>query len=302
MFGLIMLAGLGLSLATFIDLDHGAPRDEDDKDDDQTVEAEPVDGAGSLLDDTFDAEGGGAIDNQVEPPAGVGGAASQVELPGVDSTEILMPNPATAAERAPVPIQASESIFGDEDGNKIAGSGADNLINGNGGNDLISGKAGNDTIIAFDDGNDSVNGNLGNDNLHGYHVQNVPGDISFVVEDGQKDFLDGGRGSDNLFLGSGDVGTGGRGADDFHVSWDVSDGHPAEIMDYDPAKDQLYVDYASQHSDADMTSISDWEKTIETADMADGSGSIISIDGEEIARIHGVTGILPSDVVLVFQP
>jgi Ca2+-binding RTX toxin-like protein len=172
-------------------------------------------------------------------------------------------------------------------------------MDGNGGNDLLSGDAGNDHLVAFDDGHDRLYGNKGADTLHGYLVQHQPGDLSYVVEDHQADHLHGGWGNDTLLLGSGDVGTGGGGADTFEVSWDVQHGHPAQITDYDPRHDKLFVEFTSNHADADLTAVKPEETNVTTGPLKDGSGSAIYINGQPIAHVLGTTTLQASDVGLI---
>jgi Ca2+-binding RTX toxin-like protein len=190
-------------------------------------------------------------------------------------------------------------VFGDEANDTLHGSASTDLMEGNGGDDKLIGHAGNDHLVSFDAGHDTIFGNRGDDSLHGYTVQHEPGNFSFVVEDHQADHLHGGLGKDSLFLGSDDVGTGGKGADSFHVSWDVEHGHPAEITDYDPAQDKIYIDYSTHHADADMTHIKASETTVTTEPMKDGSGTSIFVNGHAIAHVLGATDLQASDIGLI---
>lgn len=190
-------------------------------------------------------------------------------------------------------------VFGSEEDDTLHGASGNDLIEGNGGNDRVYGLAGHDHLVGFDAGRDTLFGGAGNDTLHGYMVQKQPDGSSFVIEDHQADHLYGGLGKDTLYLGSSDVGTGGRGADDFHVSWDVEQGKPAEITDYNPKQDRICVEYTTNHADADMTEIRPEEQTITTQPMANGAGTAILLNGEAIAHVLGAAHLKASDVQLI---
>ena len=190
-------------------------------------------------------------------------------------------------------------VFGTEANDTLQGSVGNDLIEGNGGDDNLHGQTGNDHLVAFDQGRDTVFGETGDDTLHGFFVQHEPGHLSFAVEDHQSDHLHGGMGKDSLYLASDDVGTGGAGADQFHVSWDVEHGHPAQITDYNPAQDKIYVEFTSNHADANMTHIKPEEMSVTTQPMQDGSGTEILINGQSIAHVLGATNLRPSDIGLI---
>lgn len=194
---------------------------------------------------------------------------------------------------------SSDKMFGGDGNDTLHGSNHGDLIEGNAGDDKLFGHGGNDTLISFDAGHDTLIGGAGNDTLHGYLVQKQPDGVSYVVEDHQADHLHGGLGKDTLFLGSDDVGTGGHDADSFHVSWDVEHGHPAQITDYNPKLDKIYVDFTSNHADAGMTDIKAQEHTITTEPMKDGEGTAILINGQEIAHVLGATHLSASDIGLI---
>ena len=140
---------------------------------------------------------------------------------------------------------------------------------------------------------------MGNDTLNGFLVQKQPGHLSYAVDDHAGDHLYGDKGNDKLFLGSDDVGTGGAGNDQFHVSWDVEHGHPAQITDYNAAHDKIYVEYTTNHADDQMTAIKPEEMKITTAPMKDGSGTSIFINGEAIANVLGASNLHASDIGLI---
>lgn len=201
----------------------------------------------------------------------------------------------SAAKIAPAP----QKLFGTEANDTLHGSATADLIEGNGGDDRLFGHGANDHLVGFDQGRDTIFGNAGDDTLHGFFVQHEPGNLSFAVEDHQADHLHGGTGKDQLYLASDDVGTGGLGADQFHVSWDVDQGHPAQITDYNPAQDKIYVEFANHHTNDDMTPIRPEETTITTEALKDGSGTEILINGHSVAHVLGATNLRPSDIGLI---
>ena len=194
---------------------------------------------------------------------------------------------------------ALHKVFGTEANDTLQGSARNDLMGGNGGDDRLHGHAGNDHLVASDAGRDTVFGDAGNDTLHGYFVQPEPGHLSFMVEDHQADHLHGGMGNDRLYLASDDVGTGGQGADQFHLSWDITHGHPAQITDYNPALDKIYVEFTSNHADLGMTHIKPDEMSVTTQPMKDGSGTEILINGQSIAHVLGASNLRPSDIGLI---
>ncbi len=206
---------------------------------------------------------------------------------------------APQSDNHPAPTPSPRRVFGSEEDDTLHGGSGNDLIAGNAGNDHLFGHGGNDNLIGFDQGHDTLAGNAGNDTLRGFMVQKQPEDLSYVVEDHQADHLSGGLGKDTLFLGSDDVGAGGQGADSFHVSWDVEHGHPAQITDYNPKVDKIYVDLTSNHADAGMTDIKPEEHSITTEPMAGGAGTSILINGEAIAHVLGANHLTAADIGLI---
>ena len=199
------------------------------------------------------------------------------------------------AKTAPTP----QKLFGTEANDTLCGSAKADLIAGDGGDDRLFGHAVNDDLVGSDQGRDAIFGGSGSDTLHGFFAQHEPGNLSFAVEDQQADHLHDGLGKDALFLGSDDVGTGGQGADQFHLSWDVEHGHPAQITDNNPAQDKTYVEFTTHHADAEMTHVKPEETAVTTQALKDGSGTEILINDQSIAHVLGATNLQPADIGLV---
>ncbi len=195
--------------------------------------------------------------------------------------------------------EPASKVFGTDGNDTLHGGNRGDLMEGQGGDDKLYGHGGNDNLVGFDAGHDTLIGGAGDDKLHGYLVQKQPGDLSYVVEDHQADHLQGGAGKDTLFLGSDDVGTGGQGADSFHVSWDVEHGHPAQITDYNPKLDKIFVEYTSNHANEGLTDIKPEEQTISTEPMEHGEGTSILINGQAIAHVLGAAHLNASDIGLI---
>ena len=134
----------------------------------------------------------------------------------------------------------------------------------------------------------AMDDNLGSDTLHDIFMQHEPGNLSFAVEDHQANHSLGGIGKDALYLGSDDVGTGGVGADQFHLSWDVEHRQPAQH--------KVYVELTIHHADAD---IKPEETTVTTQSLKDGAGTEILINSQSMAHVVGATSLQPSDIGLI---
>lgn len=232
-------------------------------------------------------------------PAPSGPAAAADTAAHTGATASAQTAAQTAAPSAAAPATDFHKLFGGIGNDTLHGDAHNDLIGGNDGNDMLFGHRGNDHLVGYDAGSDTLFGGMGNDTLHGFLVEKPAAHLSYVVDDHQADHLYGGTGKDKLFLGSDDVGTGGAGADQFHVSWDVEHGHPAQITDYNPAQDKIYVEYTTNHADDAMTAIKPEEMTITTAPMEGGAGTSIFINGEAIANVLGAANLHASDIALI---
>ena len=226
-------------------------------------------------------------------------------------------------------------------GNDIAqGQGGNDLIIGNEGDDLLQGRGGDDTVQGFagddrvdgNDGNDVVRGGAGDDVVAGgagadliegragsdmlisgeapgaplsteqmaalragTPIEAVLSDVrAFELrDDGAADTLDGGTGDDHMFIGAGDSATGGAGADGFSIFADQgeSEAGPATIEDYSAAEDSLLLYFQSDASPEDAT----------IAVTDDGDDAVVTVDGQEVARIIGAAGQIAADDIEIGQ-
>lgn len=272
MLGLLLMAGLGFAATAIMDHFDGQTEDDPHAQDDEEPAAH-----GSLLDDT----------------------TSSHDIHAVSDSANDHGEAADHPKAETVKVQPSKKVFGEAGDDTLHGGSGNDLMEGNGGDDRLYGHGGADNLVAFDAGHDTLQGGAGNDSLHGYLVEKQPGDLSYVVEDHQSDDLHGGLGKDTLFLGSDDVGTGGQGADSFHVSWDVEHGHPAEITDYNPKQDKIYVELTSNHADDTLSDATGQAQTITTELMAHGAGTAILINGQAIAHVLGAQHLNAADIGLI---
>lgn len=182
-----------------------------------------------------------------------------------------------------------DTVYG-EDGNDILnGEGQDDMIYAGSGDDDVTGGAGNDQIFGGE-GSDTLSGNAGLDVMDGGLGHDLiaggagadelfggAGDDTIWGQwaggqDSDPDFLNGGDGNDRLILGAHDTGNGGAGADIFSVT---DFGAKAQIIDFDPAQDQLVIEY-------DPAEIADPVVTVQSGDAGE---TLIMLNGSLVASI-----------------
>lgn len=320
MLGLLLLAGLGIAAAALVE--HVDAHDVADDHEPDPPEAEPDSGAhGDLLDAAAhdpQAEDHGDDDHasphEVHPePAeahDAGAEAVPEAAPSGDGPHAAAfpegqsaeEDPATHAEGSDshAAIPATTRLYGGAGDETLTGTNGRDFIDGGAGNDLEMGRGGADHLVASGAGSDTLFGGAGADSLHGYATNASPGgDTSFITEDHAPDHLHGGLGNDTLWLGSGDVGTGGQGTDEFHVSWDVDHDHPATITDYHPRTDRIVIEFTTNRADEAMTPITEADQHVTTHALDDGSGTAICLNGQPVAHVLGTTTLRPSDIAVV---
>ena len=211
----------------------------------------------------------------------------------------------------------------------ITGNADDDLMQGRGGDDTLSGNAGNDWVDG-NDGDDKVNGGTqldtvvgglgadlmsggeGSDVLVGGELLSDPltteqlsniragetledatgialGSSIFLQDDGAADTLDGGNASDMLFFGAGDTATGGAGSDEFGIIANSAGNGlgAAVITDYVDGEDELFIVL----DDIDLAAA----PAVTVVD--DGTDAVISIGGEELARVTGGAGVVDASQI-----
>ncbi|MFN3526293.1 MAG: calcium-binding protein [Paracoccus sp. (in: a-proteobacteria)] len=181
-------------------------------------------------------------------------------------------------------------IDGSAGPDRILGLGGDDLIQGFGGNDLIEGNTGNDTIyggtgddiLAGGGGTDVIFGGPGNDILSSDRMDN---DADW--QRGGQETLSGGAGDDQLLFSARDIVTGGTGADDFRMVYDVV-GDAARITDFDPAEDSVTLYADLDLNDPPQITVSVDETTGTTQVFVDDR-AVLTLDGRFTAEQLSVT-------------
>lgn len=168
----------------------------------------------------------------------------------------------------------NDLINGDAGDNLLIGGEGDDTLIGGTGNDTLLGGWGDDLLIAGE-GSNLLSGGDGNDTLIGYHPDQDGNDTGGI------NYLNGGAGDDLIIMGSGDIATGGEGADTFVLGNWLGGGAPAEIMDYTPGEDRLVLDFG----DPDVKPVITIDHDPET-----GIASIV-VDGNVVALVHNGAGL-----------
>lgn len=180
-------------------------------------------------------------------------------------------------------------ILGGNGDDTLQGDGGDDVLIGGNGDDVLEGGVGDDVLVGIDRGlNGQTTGELG-DLLQSGLISDasLPDD----GEDGHgSDTLLGGDGEDALFLGGGDVGTGGAAEDSFIIGDWIEAGSVATITDYDPAADFLEYSYVGTGT-APQVSVTPDE---------DGN-ALLSIDGEVVALVVGAGSTLTASAVTLIE-
>lgn len=190
----------------------------------------------------------------------------------------------------------NDSIEGEEGDDSLLGGAGDDLLAGGGGDDWLAGEQGQDTLLGGEgndslyggegadwlaggegddwlvggQGSDTLDGGAGNDTLFGAFPEGLEGDV---------DHLNGGDGDDVLWLGPGDFGHGGEGADTFNLAqWlDAGAGSVSTITDYDASEDSIVVVYDPLTHESPEISVQPGE----------GTEVSILLDGHVVARVNG---------------
>ncbi|OBY25763.1 hypothetical protein [Leisingera sp. JC1] len=203
------------------------------------------------------------------------GEAIEVELLDSDGATAGTVRFEDPGRSAPFALDAVRGTSGDDE---LDGTAGEDVIFGENGADTLSGGAGNDTLYS---GSGSVH--------YEGSYNHYPGDLTKIGDDG--DLLDGGAGDDHLWIGPGTTATGGAGADSFRAFTNVFDpGTPAaEITDFDPAEDQLLIDFpvVSSHGTLPDFLLEDAIAGLRIEYDAGQDNTLIAMDGTAIATLPG---------------
>lgn len=230
-------------------------------------------GAGN---DTVDGGDGGDVAHGGEGDDWLQGGAGNDSLHGEDGEDLLEGG---AGDDLLFGHEGDDTLDGGAGDDALAGGGGDDQLIGGSGDDALAGGYGDDTLTGGA-GADTLDGGAGNDVLFGH---------SEAESDDAVDFLNGGSGDDILWLGAGDYGAGGEGADTFEMC-DIGAGDPPmQICDFNPDEDHLVVLY-----DADMHP--DPQLTVEESE--DGSSATLLIDGVPLANLTNGASVDLSQITL----
>lgn len=217
-----------------------------------------------------DLDGGDGDDN-------LHGGAGDDWLTGGDGTDTLHGEDGAdfatggAGDDAAYGHDGDDDLTGETGDDSLWGGSGNDSLAGNDGTDALSGGFGAD-VLAGGRGTDDIDGGDGADTLWG----GDPG-----APDADADFLNGGAGDDLLFLGAGDYGNGGEGADAFALH-EIRAGDPvAQITDFDAAEDSLVVLYdPALHP-----------QPVLTLQQPDGGAATLLLDGVPLVNLGPATGL-----------
>lgn len=150
-----------------------------------------------------------------------------------------------------------------------------------------------DDVINGNRGSASVIGGEGNDVISGYDVSYLDNGRGFTYIsrylDDAVDTLEGGAGNDTLIGSTGDILTGGTGADEMRVIWSDSDTlveTATVITDFDPSEDTLRISVDQAVFSGDVTPV---------LNEVGGNTEVI-VQGERVAVLQGTTGLTQGDL------
>jgi Ca2+-binding RTX toxin-like protein len=187
--------------------------------------------------------------------------------------------------------EGNDSLDGEAGNDLILTEAGDDHSDGGAGNDLINGGTGNDTLLGGE-ATDALTGGDGDDYLSGnaYDVSTTTG--STTPDEG--DTLSGGAGNDTVLIGPGDEATGGAGDDFFAL--DQRQGHFNLISTIDDFQTGDIVELV--YTPAVDTSGTEIAPNIAIRPNTAGTGSILSVNGTDVAVIMGGQSLTLSDIRL----
>jgi len=292
----IVLLGFAIDAAT------------DDDDDDNSVEEIGTEGADSLEggtdDDFIDGQEG---DDVLHGRAGddtIFGREGDDVLQGEDGDDMLCAG------------DGDDVITGNTGNDFIEGQEGEDFVSGDYGWDTVLGNEGNDTVLGGR-GGDFVHGSQGDDVVFGGIIQGVPLNLEELTElrdggsledingglelrdDSVGNTVGGGNGDDELIIGSGDIATGGIGADVFNVMSEQNGDLEASISDYNGDDDAITVIVDDADEEAEITVTVDGEDAL----VQMGDTVLVRVEGAaETLATEDVTLISESAVAALFDP
>ncbi len=201
----------------------------------------------------------------------------------------------------------ADDLHGGDGGDHLFGHGGDDALSGDAGDDSLVGGAGDDTLQGGEGadalhgglGDDSLSGGLGRDQLFGGWGDDT---LTGVVDDPDtgarddldlRDFLNGGGGDDEITAGRDDIVTTGDGADTVILGEWLSEGHQADILDFDIDQDLLRIVFDDSIDPDPDVSIQQ--------DSDDPALQHVVLNGVRIAAVYNCDGLNLSHIALVPQ-
>lgn len=205
-----------------------------------------------------------------------------------------------------------DTLYGGTGADTLEGDAGDDLLFGQAGNDVLYGGAGHDSLhgepgddlLFGGEGDDALHGGLGDDTLMAGPGMDtlfggdgddlligatIASDGQSISDDQSVNYLNGGDGEDTILASSNDIVSGGRGADLFTLGHWIT--NPAQVMDFDPAEDQMLVVY-------DDALESDPQIELRAATNEAGQTELY-LDGVHLASFSGASGLTLADIAVV---
>lgn len=252
------------------------------------------------MDGGDDSEGGGS--HAIERDGVVGelneGDDTSEALTGTSGPDILSGEGGDDTMRGG---NGLDFMLGGEGDDAMFGQGGNDDLFGAEGDDEMHGGRSGDTLMGGP-GNDTLFGGPGDDQIVGADITNRAPEVGdrytgregggpYFLQtptDSESNVLDGGTGDDELFLGEGDIATGGRGNDLFEIGhWVTDEANVPLITDFDETEDTLSVCYQDGET----------PPTITLTPSADDVQ--VFADGQLVARVQGEEIAFSADDVVL---
>jgi hypothetical protein len=190
------------------------------------------------------------------------------------------------------------SLYGNNLNDPMHGGAGNDALQGSAGNDNLSGDLGADALQGGLD-NDTLTGGQGADTLFGGwgddQLNGVEDDTSIdgIQDTDDADFLNGGGGNDQILAGQGDIVTAGTGNDTIVLGDWITEGHAAQITDFNGDDDTILLVWDDAAGDEPKV---DLQINPTNPDLMQ-----ILMNGTAIADVDAGSDIELSDIVLVAQ-
>ncbi|WP_170162084.1 calcium-binding protein [Paracoccus siganidrum] len=275
-------------------------------DDDSPAGGSPFDGLDDFDPADFDAavigtDGDDVLTAEENTPSAMAGLGGDDSITGSRDSDYILGGAGNDTIFGRVGIDTIRAGAGDDYAHGglgtdyIYGGSGDDTLDGGGNNDLLYGEAGDDLLIGGL-GPDLLVGGAGNDTLSGlFEGRASAANAGQAANDGP-DTLLGGEGDDELWLGMGDFGEGGAGADHFIADHRGShDDGIRTVTDFNRDEDMLTLLIDEPAEGAPLPEI-----TQEVSE--DGADRLVLADGVAVLRLVGAGEGDPVEIALTTEP